>query len=332
MRLLQKSVILGFMFLFAFWGSAVRAASPEAAIPPDEGTIRFSATDLPDELLARSILATVSVGPANSPTAQILLSGLNDFSDSVEVPAGDYFCTAVVQYDPAGDFPLVEQNDRAMITVQAGEETQVVYTVSPTGLYQSLTGKTRAFRTVETEAPPAGYDAERSAQIGVYFTAPEGFDQHIVVYLGNRYTGKVYALDVYAANLLAAVEQNATAGKYQYLGAEVAGDTAGRYAFTPERTIISTDADATFPITVTDTKNPNRKMVTPSRESSTDATPDTASPTRSATAATPAQTDAPPAAPASAKAFPFWLVNLGILGALCAGGMYAVYKLRSRRK
>lgn len=254
----STTVCLALLF-FSFWGVPKAAAA-------DTGTIQFNVSAMPEEIRTRTVIVTAGAGPADDAVRSVTLSGLNDFSAAVDAPAGEYFCTAVVQYDPAMDYPVTEESGAYSVTVEPGETVSLHYVVGDVGYYEQITGNNRYFSTIETETVPNEYDTSRSAQIGVYLTAPEGFDQHVVAGLANRYTGRAYTLDVYASNLLAALLSNAEAGKYQFLGAYVVGDDAERYEIAADTDILTTDDGVNFHLTVTDTQHPDRKLITPSRD------------------------------------------------------------------
>lgn len=125
-------------------------------------------------------------------------------------------------------------------------------------------GQQRYYTPLPTETPPSGYQAG-TAQIGVYLTVPRGFSQPVVAYLQNLYTGDIYELNLYDANGMAAAMPQAISGKYAYLSARVAGDTAGRYRIESEQAVLLAGDGVDFHLTVTDTEQPNRTMQTPSR-------------------------------------------------------------------
>ena len=322
-------IYMSMILLLLFWGSPPVAAEepPDAAsevtdyLPQDSnaGAVYFQIVDLPEELQNRSFLAWASLGPADASQSEVILSGLNDFSAPIELPPGTYYCAAAMQYDPAGDYPVVERSGQSVVTVTAGETTLLTYQIGA-GFYQSITGQERFSKTLQVEQAPTGYDTTRSAQIGAYLTAPEGFDQRVTVYLGNLYTGKTYPLEIYAANLLAAISSNATAGKYQYLGAAVAGDEKERYTISTSDSPLTTEQGATFHLTITDTLHPNRTLTTPSREGMTPEAAASPSDLPKATAGVEITSPPPQARVQHKTAGPFfWVVELAILGIICAG-------------
>lgn len=255
----MKSVLAaaGILLCFSFWGVPVLAA-------PASAQITFAILDLPDDMQGRSFMATVSAGPSDPLAVQTILSDLNGYTETVSVEPGTYYCNAATQYDPAGDYPVTEVDNIYEVTLAEGESITLTYAVGDTGYYESITGEHRYADEIEIFTPPDGYDPDASAQIGTYLTAPDGFDHHVIVYLGNQYTGEAYTLDVYASNDLAATKTDASAGKYQFLGARVADDDARRYSIQAEQATLDTADGAIFHLTITDTENPDRKLTTPS--------------------------------------------------------------------
>lgn len=256
---------------------------------PGKGAVVFVLDDPTGILADRSVTATASLGPADDAAGSVTLSGLNDFSAAIELAPGDYYCTAAVDYDPAMDYPLSEVNGFSSVSLAAGETVVLTYTVGNNSFYQSITGKSRFFSTVELEPAPTDYDAAMTAVVGVYLTAPVGFDNPVTVYLANRYTGTGYTLEVYASNQLAAQIATAQAGRYQYLGVYLPNDTAGRYQITAEQDILDTGTSKLFHLTVIDSQNPDRELATPSRDSTSGQTV-VSTPVTAATTPTPTPT------------------------------------------
>lgn len=250
----------GVLLYFSFWGVLASAASPNSA------QITLTAPNLPEEMHGRTLLATVGAGPSDSLADQVVLSDLNGYAETVTVEPGTYYCNAAVQYDPAKDYPVTEADGVYEVTLAAGESVTLTYVVSTVGFYESITGDHRYAQSIDMLTPPIDYEADALAQIGAYLTAPEGFDHHVIVYLGNQYTGESYTLDVYAANNLAALKTDAKAGQYQFLGARVTDDEAGRYDIVTETDSLDTINGAVFHLTVTDTHNPDRLLTTPSKD------------------------------------------------------------------
>lgn len=128
----------------------------------------------------------------------------------------------------------------------------------------------------------------------------------------NLYSGTVYALDVYESNQLAAVCTEADSGLYTFLSARVAGDAAERYQFECEQKELNTDDGASFHLTVTDTKNPDADLSTPSRDENVTVqraaaynAPATAAPSATPT---PEPTSTQPVQQSKKSANPFWNV------------------------
>lgn len=255
----MKSVLAAASVLlcFSFWGVPVIAA-------PASAQITFCVPELPDEMQGRTLMATASAGPSDPLAVQVVLSDLNGYTETVSVEPGTYYCNAAVQYDPAGDYPVTEADSVYEVTLAEGDSVTLTYIVGTVGYYESITGDHRYADEIEIFTPPDGYDPDAAAQIGTYLTAPDGFDHHVIVYLGNQYTGEAYTLDVYASNDLAALKTDASAGKYQFLGARVADDDAGRYSIQSEQATLDTADGAIFHLTVIDTENPDRRLTTPS--------------------------------------------------------------------
>lgn len=242
---------------FTLWGVPVLAA-------PAAAQITFTVQDLPDEMQDRTLMATVSAGPSDPLAVQAVLSALNNYTETVTVEPGTYYCNAAVQYDPAGDYPVREVSDTYEVSLSEGDSITLNYIVGDVGYYESVTGQHRFADEIEIFTPPDDYDPESVAQIGTYLTAPDGFDHHVIVYLGNQYTGDLYTLDVYAANKLAALKTDARAGQYQFLGARVTDDESSRYSIQSEQATMNTSSGAIFHLTITDTENPDRQLTTPS--------------------------------------------------------------------
>lgn len=258
---MKRIVPAALLLFFCLCGTPVFATAPTAQIT-------FVVDSPPAAIQDRTLLATAGAGPGDL-AAQVTLSALNDYTATVEVEPGTYYCHAAVQYDYAGDYPVTEQDDICEVALQPGDTVTLHYTVWTSGYYETVTGTDRHAAGLERVDPPIGFDAATTAQIGVYLTAPQGFDRHVMVDLGNQYTGDCYTLDVYASNKLTAYEPAATAGQYQFLVARVVGDEAGRYSFSCEQEVISTDQGAAaFHLTVTDTENPDRELTTPKNEPS----------------------------------------------------------------
>lgn len=229
------------------------------------GEVTVSLVDVPAELHERTVLITLGSGPNDTDAVLVMLNGLNQYSQTVTLPASTYYCNAAVQYDALNDWPLREVDGITFLQVEAGSQYELQYEFAGESWYTKVTGKTRYYTPQPLCQPPADYLPE-AAQISGYLTAPVGFSQHCIVYLQNLYSGTVYALDVYESNQLAAVCTEADSGLYAFLSARVVGDAAGRYQFECEQIELNTDDGASFHLTVTDMRNPDAELCTPSRD------------------------------------------------------------------
>ena len=227
-----------------------------------KGEVVVSLVDVPAELQERSVLITLGNGPNDTNAVLVMLNGLNQYSQTVTLPEGTYYCNAAVQYDALNDWPLREVDGTTFLQVESGGQYELQYEFAGESWFTEVTGQTRYYTPLPLRQPPADYLPE-AAQISAYLTAPSGFSQHCIVYLQNLYSGTVYALDVYESNQLAAVCTEADSGLYALLSARVAGDAAERYQFECEQKELNTDDGASFHLTVTDTKNPDAELCTP---------------------------------------------------------------------
>lgn len=229
------------------------------------GEVAVSLVDVPAELQERSVLVTLGSGPNDTDAVLVTLNGLNRYSQTVTLSEGTYYCNAAVQYDALNDWPLREVDGTTFLQVEDGGQYELQYEFAGESWFAEVTGQTRYYTPLPLRQPPADYLPE-AAQISAYLTAPVGFSQHCIVYLQNLYSGTVYALDVYESNQLAAVCTEADSGLYAFLSARVVEDAAGRYQFECERIELNTDDGASFHLMVTDTKNPDAELCTPSRD------------------------------------------------------------------
>lgn len=229
------------------------------------GEVTVSLVDIPAELQERSVLITLGSGPNDTDTVLVVLNGLNQHSQTVTLSEGTYYCNAAVQYDALNDWPLREVDGTTFLLVEDGGQYELQYEFVGESWFTEVTGQTRYYTPQPLRQPPADYQPT-TAQVSAYLTAPVGFSQHCIVYLQNLYSGKVYALDVYESNQLAAVCTEADSGLYTFLSARVAGDAAERYQVHCEQKELNTDDSASFHLTVTDTKNPDADLSKPSRD------------------------------------------------------------------
>ena len=233
-----------------------------------KGEVVVSLVDVPSELQERSVLITLGSGPNDTDTVLVTLNGLNQYSQTVTLPEGTYYCNAAVQYDALNDWPLREVDGTTFLQVEPGGQYELQYEFAGESWFTEVTGQTRYYTPQPLRQLPADYLPE-AAQISAYLTAPAGFSQHCIVYLQNLYSGTVYALDVYESNQLAAVCTEADSGLYTFLSARVVGDATERYQFECEQSELNTDDSASFHLTITDTKNPDADLSTPSRDENT---------------------------------------------------------------
>lgn len=229
------------------------------------GEITVSLVEVPPELQERSVLITLGSGPNDTDAVLVMLNGLNQYSQTVTLSEGTYYCNAAVQYDALNDWPLREVDGTTFLQIEADGQYELQYEFVGESWFTEVTGQTRYYTPLPLRQPPADYLPE-TAQISAYLTAPVGFSQHCIVYLQNLYSGTVYSLDVYESNQLAAVCTEADSGLYAFLSARVVGDAAGRYQFECEKIELNTDDGASFRLTVTDMKNPDAELCTPSRD------------------------------------------------------------------
>ena len=297
------------------------------------GEIAISLVDVPAELQERSVLITLGNGPNDTDAVLVMLNGLNQYSQTVTLPEGTYYCNAAVQYDALNDWPLREVDGTTFLLVEDGGQYELQYEFADESWFTEVTGRTRYYTSQPLRQPPADYLPE-TAQISAYLTAPAGFSQHCIVYLQNLYSGTVYALDVYESNQLAAVCTEADSGLYTFLSARVVGDATERYQFAFEQNELNTAEGASFHLTVTDTKNPDADLSTPSHDENT--TVQRAAAYNAPAAAVPSATPTPkptstqPVQQSKKTANPFWNV-LDFLPIVFIGAGLFWFRQRSRR-
>lgn len=297
------------------------------------GEVTVSLVDIPAELQERSVLITLGNGPNDTDAVLVMLNGLNQYSQTVTLPEGTYYCNAAVQYDALNDWPLREVVNTTFLLVEDGGQYELQYEFAGESWFTAVTGQTRYYTPLPLHQPPADYLPE-AAQISAYLTAPAGFSQHCIVYLQNLYSGMVYALDVYESNQLAAVCTEADSGLYTFLSARVVGDAAERYQFECEQNELNTDDGAIFHLTVTDTKNPDADLSTPSHDEN--ATVQRAAAHNAPAAAAPSATPTPeptssqPVQKSKKSANPFWNV-LDFLPIVFIGAGLFWFRRKNRR-
>ena len=288
-----------------------------------KGKVAVSLVDVPSELQERSVLVTLGSGPNDTDAVLVALNGLNQYSQTVTLPEGTYYCNAAVQYDALNDWPLREVDGTTFLQVEPGGQYELQYEFAGESWFTEVTGQTRYYTHQAT-----------TAQVSAYLTAPVGFSQHCIVYLQNLYSGTVYALDVYESNQLAAVCTEPDSGLYAFLSARVAGDAAERYQFECEKIELNTDDGASFHLTVTDTNNPDAKLCTPSRDEN--ATVQRAAAYNAPAAAAPSATPSPeltssqPVQKSKKSANPFWNV-LDFLPIVFIGAGLFWFRQKNRR-
>ena len=174
------------------------------------GEIAVSLVDVPAELQERSVLVTLGSDPNDTDAVLVTLNGLNQYSQTVTLPEGTYYCNAAVQYDALNDWRCARLTAPPFLQVEAGGQYELQYEFAGESWFTEVTGQTRYYMQLPLRQPPADYQPI-TAQVSAYLTAPVGFSQHCIVYLQNLYSGTVYALDVYESNQLAAFARRLTA-------------------------------------------------------------------------------------------------------------------------
>ena len=129
---MKRIIPAALLLFFCFWGTPVFAAAPTAQII-------FVVDNPPAAIQNRTLLATAGAGPGDL-AVQATLSALNNYTATVEVEPGTYYCNAAVQYDYAGDYPVTEKDDIYEVTLLPGDTVTLHYTVWTTGYYETITG------------------------------------------------------------------------------------------------------------------------------------------------------------------------------------------------
>lgn len=91
------------------------------------GEVTVSLVDIPAELQERSVLITLGSGPNDTDAVLVTLNGLNQYSQTVALPEGTYYCNAAVQYDALNDWPLREVDGTTFLRVEAGGQYELQY-------------------------------------------------------------------------------------------------------------------------------------------------------------------------------------------------------------
>ena len=84
------------------------------------GEVAVSLVDVPSELQERSVLITLGSGSNDTDAVLVTLNGLNQYSQTVTLPEGTYYCNAAVQYDALNDWPLREVDGTTFLQIEAG--------------------------------------------------------------------------------------------------------------------------------------------------------------------------------------------------------------------
>lgn len=93
----------------------------------ENGEVAVSLVDIPAELQERSVLITLGDGPNDTDTVLVVLNGLNQYSQTVTLPASTYYCNAAVQYDALNDWPLREVDGITFLQIEAGGQYELQY-------------------------------------------------------------------------------------------------------------------------------------------------------------------------------------------------------------
>ena len=67
-----------------------------------------------------------------------MLNGLNQYSQTVTLPEGTYYCNAAVQYDALNDWPLREVDDTTFLQIEAGGQYELQYEFAGESYFQFL--------------------------------------------------------------------------------------------------------------------------------------------------------------------------------------------------
>ena len=92
-----------------------------------KGEVAVSLVDVSSELQERSVLITLGNGPNDTDAVFIVLNGLNQYSQTVTLPEGIYYCNAAVQYDALNDWPLREVDGTTFLQVESGGQYELQY-------------------------------------------------------------------------------------------------------------------------------------------------------------------------------------------------------------
>ena len=91
------------------------------------GEVALSLVDVPSELQEGSVLITLGSGPNDTDAVLVTLNSLNQYSQTVTLSEGTYYCNAAVQYDALNDWPLREVDGTTFLQVEAGGQYELQY-------------------------------------------------------------------------------------------------------------------------------------------------------------------------------------------------------------
>lgn len=112
-----------------------------------KGEVAVSLVDVPSKLQERSVLITLGSGPNDTDAVLVTLNGLNQYSQTVALPEGTYYCNAAVQYDALNDWPLREVDGTTFLQVEAGGQYELHISVQERRLYGVLATLSRSKAT-----------------------------------------------------------------------------------------------------------------------------------------------------------------------------------------
>lgn len=153
--------------------------SAAGAYADDDAQVTVSVQNLPQELQERSVLVTLGTGPSDTDAVLVTLDGLNNYTQTVTLAPAEYYCTAALQYDTLGEYPLTEINKTTFFQAESGVNIELIYELSGKSWYEETTGQERYYTSLPQEQTPADYEPQ-TVQLGAYCTAPVGFSQHVI--------------------------------------------------------------------------------------------------------------------------------------------------------
>ena len=142
------------------------------------GEVTVSLVDIPAELQERSVLITLGSGPNDTDAVLVTLNGLNQYSQTVTLPEGAYYCNAAVQYDALNDWPLREVGGTTFLQIEAGGQYELQYEFAGESWFTEVTGQTRYYTPLPLRQPPADYQPTR-AQVSAW---PQVFSREKIVF------------------------------------------------------------------------------------------------------------------------------------------------------